>query len=96
MDEYQKRYVDELAIYIRWTNKKKAVYGEDVLAWGDYDYRDIHTWNDCFQMIERVLALTPEQIVELTKLAEGKAMEVGKDTPWNYWKETEISLTSAS
>lgn len=88
----KERYVEELATYIRWTNRKKASYRtDDVMRWGNTDYREIHGWNDSFEMAKRILGLTDEEDKKLFKKAEIKAQEPGKDTPWNYWKESEVA-----
>lgn len=91
MEEAKERYINELAVYIRWSDQKKIAYGTgDVMAWGDHDYQDVHSWNDGFRMIKRVLNLSDEEDAALFEQAKIKAQQPGKDTPWNYWVETPV------
>lgn len=90
-NEIYQAYVEELTIYTRWLNKTKPRYGNmDIMAWDERDYRTINSWNDAFKLAERVLGLTEKEIEEACAESLIRAKEPGKDTPWNYWKETEI------
>lgn len=93
LEEIRHAYIEEAAIYNRWLSKTKAWYKgheNDVMSWGDTDYKNVNEWNDAFKMIKRVLGLTDDEDDAIWKEAETEAAKPGKDTPWNYWKETEI------
>lgn len=94
LEEIRQAYIEEAATYNRWLAKTKAKYKgheNDVMSWGDTDYKNVNNWNDALKMVERVLGLTKDEEDAIWSQAGIESVKPGKDTPWNYWRETEIS-----
>jgi hypothetical protein len=58
-------YLAELDAYRQWTEGRKAAYGQKsspIESWGSHDYERIKMWNKELNAMEKVLALSAEEI----------------------------------